>query len=373
MKDLDHLLQPISTENPCGIDIEETLPYSTEFQTLESMSCVENSQDFSESDAAHSDIDWREIERIALSLFGAGKHLRLAVYLSSAWLHMKNFEGFAQGIKLVRQLNEQYWEEAYPKLTFDGDLDADFRINALNNLCDADAIIKPLTRAKLFSVPGLGSFSLRDYKLALGEITHHKNDQAITLQQIEAALKQLSPDIAQEHLKLIQGIREDLEAIEAWTEDKLKGQSYQPLSLTPLNKEMIRIEKFLRSHPGAEKAHTAPSDNKTSTNNPETAMPVTQSLAQPGTINNRDDVTRSLDKICDYYRANEPSSPVPLLLGRAKALVTANFLEIIGDLNPDGLQKIKDLGGKKVEPTDNKVANKEHAVNTNSNSNASDW
>ncbi|MBL4608702.1 MAG: type VI secretion system ImpA family N-terminal domain-containing protein [Pseudomonadales bacterium] len=167
MKDLDDLLQAISIENPCGVDIEETLPYSTQFQTLEALASADSSQDFSESGVDHTEIDWHEVEKTSLSLFESGKHLRLAVYLSSAWLHLQKLEGFAHGIKLVRRLNEQYWEDAYPKLTFDGDFDADFRINTLNNLCDFDAIIKPLAQTSLVSARGLGSFSLRDYKLAL--------------------------------------------------------------------------------------------------------------------------------------------------------------------------------------------------------------
>ncbi|MBL4608701.1 MAG: hypothetical protein JKY01_12850 [Pseudomonadales bacterium] len=71
--------------------------------------------------------------------------------------------------------------------------------------------------------------------------------------------------------------------------------------------------------------------------------------ALAGAINSREDVVRSLNKICDYYQAHEPSSPVPLLINRAKSLVTADFLEIIENLNPDSLQKIKDLGGIKAQ------------------------
>jgi type VI secretion system protein ImpA len=45
---------------------------------------------------------------------------------------------------------------------------------------------------------------------------------------------------------------------------------------------------------------------------------------------------RMLDKICEYYERAEPSSPVPLLLQRAKKLVPMTFMEIVQDLIPDG-------------------------------------
>jgi type VI secretion system protein ImpA len=354
VKDLDDLLQAISPENPCGLDIEESLPHSTEFQTLEALASAESSQDFSGSNADHTEIDWREVERLSLSLFESGKHLRLAVYLCSAWLHTKKLQGFAHGIKLVRQLNEQYWEDAYPKLTFDGDFDADFRINALNNLCDYDAILKPLTQTSLVSAPGLGSFSLRDYKLALGEIPHQATDNTITVQQIEAAFSQQAPDDARQIKQAVDSILEDLDALESWIDEKLKGQHYQPLALTPLRKELDRIAKLIRSYSSAQDEQPlTQSENQASSEQPNdkqgAAMPNNSAAVPSGTINSREDVIRSLDKICNYYQANEPSSPVPLLINRAKALVTADFLEIIENLNPDSLQKIKDLGGIKTE------------------------
>jgi type VI secretion system protein ImpA len=36
------------------------------------------------------------------------------------------------------------------------------------------------------------------------------------------------------------------------------------------------------------------------------------SAALPGTITSREDVVRLLDRMCEYYERNEPSSPVPL-------------------------------------------------------------
>ena len=60
-------------------------------------------------------------------------------------------------------------------------------------------------------------------------------------------------------------------------------------------------------------------------------------------INCRQDVIRLLDQICGYYQRNEPGSPVPMLLKRARQLVEKNFMEIIQDLAPDSAGKIKNL------------------------------
>ncbi|MBE0617668.1 MAG: hypothetical protein IH608_07060 [Proteobacteria bacterium] len=62
-------------------------------------------------------------------------------------------------------------------------------------------------------------------------------------------------------------------------------------------------------------------------------------------MRSREDVVHLLDKVCDYFRRNEPSSPVPLLLERAKRLVSKSFLEIVRDLAPDGVAQVELIRG----------------------------
>jgi type VI secretion system protein ImpA len=64
-----------------------------------------------------------------------------------------------------------------------------------------------------------------------------------------------------------------------------------------------------------------------------------------GDISSREDVIRALDRICDYYKRYEPSSPVPLFLNRAKRLASKSFLEILRDLTPDAVNQALAIGG----------------------------
>ena len=64
-----------------------------------------------------------------------------------------------------------------------------------------------------------------------------------------------------------------------------------------------------------------------------------------GEISSREDVIRVLDKICDYYARHEPSSPLPILLQRAKRLVSKTFVEIIRDLAPGGTSEVETIAG----------------------------
>jgi len=64
-----------------------------------------------------------------------------------------------------------------------------------------------------------------------------------------------------------------------------------------------------------------------------------------GSIKSRDDAIRALDAVSAFFRKNEPSSPVPIFVERAKRLVAKDFLEVLKDVAPDGLDQAKRVGG----------------------------
>jgi type VI secretion system protein ImpA len=76
---------------------------------------------------------------------------------------------------------------------------------------------------------------------------------------------------------------------------------------------------------------------------------VTTSVGAVGRISNRQDVMRTLDTVCDYYARSEPSSPVPLLLQRAKRLVCMDFLAIIADMAPESVERVRSITGSGTE------------------------
>jgi hypothetical protein len=68
--------------------------------------------------------------------------------------------------------------------------------------------------------------------------------------------------------------------------------------------------------------------------------PAAKGVAVMSGIQTRADVIKALELICDYYRGNEPSSPVPLILQRAQRLVDKDFITIMTDLTPDALKQL---------------------------------
>jgi type VI secretion system protein ImpA len=64
-----------------------------------------------------------------------------------------------------------------------------------------------------------------------------------------------------------------------------------------------------------------------------------------GSVGSREEVLVAIDAILDYYRECEPSSPLPLLLMRARRLAGLSFMEILQDICPEGLPRARSLVG----------------------------
>ena len=69
------------------------------------------------------------------------------------------------------------------------------------------------------------------------------------------------------------------------------------------------------------------------------------SAASLGPVTTRAEALRLLDLVLTYYERYEPSSPLPLLIGRARRLADKDFMDILRDLAPDGLNQARLIAG----------------------------
>jgi type VI secretion system protein ImpA len=72
-------------------------------------------------------------------------------------------------------------------------------------------------------------------------------------------------------------------------------------------------------------------------------------IAVRGAIRSRQDVTRALDAICEYYQQVEPCSPVPFLLRRAQLLANMNFVQAVQELNLASVDALRPSMGSVVD------------------------
>jgi type VI secretion system protein ImpA len=346
--DIEQLLEPVSEDAPSG----ESIEYDASYIELETLSKgVEL-----EKDAAgrvvreDEDPDWREVRRVALELASRAKDLKVAIYLLRAELALEGFPGLRDGLALIAGYLSRYWGSVHPQLDPEDDNDPSARVNTVVALCHIETVLRAIRLTPLTQSRQFGRVNYRQFAIAHGLIPmptgKDQEERLPDSSQIEGAFA----DTAQEYLEELQ--RALGEAGEQATAisgafDAALGYGYGP-NLEALTNLLREIKAVIDRQVAVRGGADVPPIETGQAAGPSAATGGGGSVAVgSGVIRGRADVTLLIDKICRYYAENEPSSPVPLILARVKRLVVMDFLEILKDLTPDGVDQFKTISGIK--------------------------
>jgi len=333
---VEALLLEYSGESACGDDLE----YDPDFIELENISKPKEEQQVGDSVLAGEDVDFNKVGNMALGILERSKDLRAAVFLAEACLHTEGFVPFERVLAYISGAVERYWECVHPELDEEDDGDPTMRVNALGGLAGADTVLRAVRRAPLTQSRAMGRFSLRDISIADGEISPSSGQDPIDHASISAAFQDTDDDTMTAIREAVSNAREHVKAITATFDEKVGALGPD---LSELDKALHKAEKAISSVLGGEGDTEEPAAEEESAG--AVSAPRAQSGPVSGAINSRDDVTRMIDKICEYYARSEPSSPVPVLLQRARRLVAADFVTIMKDMASDGMNQVRTIGG----------------------------
>ncbi|MET0044961.1 MAG: type VI secretion system protein TssA [Candidatus Thiodiazotropha sp. 6PLUC3] len=325
--DLEQLLSAVSEEAPAGPDLE----YDPLFGEMERAAEGKEEQQFGDTIIPAEEPDWRELKNKSLQVIGQSKDLRAAIHLTRALIHTDGFEGLSNGLALIKGYLENYWESVHPQLDPDDNNDPTIRINTLINICDPFSYLSAINKIPVVASTVMGKFSYRDIQIASGSLQASESDQQeLSLDQIDAAFRESANEENQNTLNLINAASETVSAIEARL-NELVGIDQSP-DLSALVKLLKQISDEVAQRCGLESI----TDSEAGSDDSSDAGAAQIQKSAPGTISSRDDVIKALERITQYYEKNEPSSPIPLLLDRAKRLVHMDFYEFVQDLAPGG-------------------------------------
>ncbi|MFO0902434.1 MAG: type VI secretion system protein TssA [Pirellulales bacterium] len=381
---VEELLRPFSDEAPCGTDLE----YDPAFVEMGRASQRVPDQQYGSTIIPGKEPEWDVVKEHALDLLGRTKDLRVAVLLAQALLRTDGIAGLADALALIKGLIEQYWEPMFPRLDPDDDNDPTLRVNSIATLADNAALVYPLQILPIVRSAAAGSFSRRDIGVITGEYPRTKAETEEVIKQRSKLLDAAFQDVDLGVLRadaLSASRAADLvrQLDKALTTQVGAGNSR---SLEALAKELLAIHKILaerlvkrggtledpKPEPPAEAAPEATAEvdgaaaelaasgaaggvaaGGVAAVGPAmvaaaSVAPVVQIVKVPdwdAEITSRDNAIKALDRVCQYFEKFEPSSPLPLLLRRAKRLSTKSFLEILKDISPGGLDQAQTLGG----------------------------
>lgn len=299
---LSDWLKEVSSDSPCGEDLVEV---SFEYQALEA-----------KVDVTTESSDWKKHQQEMEAFLTKTKDIRLYSLYTRILIHTekKPLLGLIKGLQLILYAMENHWDCCYPEIDKSDPEEAFFdRNNALADFVSYKDLILQLSKKITILSIGLGNYTLEDLLvLEAGGAVSDKQP-----------LHGLMPDEEAAYDELLDYFALSLDLAEA-----IKTLYHQKSNevFTEFNDHLLPMLKKGVALKGGEVKHSsAASDGKGGTASEGGNAPPVQIQ---GTINNRDDIIKALGLICDYYEKNEPSSPVPMMLGRVTKMVNMNYREI---------------------------------------------
>lgn len=324
--DIEALLAPLEHDGAAGPD----LAYDPQRHAIETAFDVPVSVDASGIIDDVSVADWRSIVAAIEDQGSRTKDVWLAVYLARAGARAGRLDWIQAGADYLAGLVERYWPDVHPQL---GEYGFQGRKGACDTLANFREFIGPLQAVPLFRHVRHGSFSGADLQRF-----HRGGDvedgygafRAALADGGEADLRTMAPRIA-----AIEAAIHRTDAVLVAEAGNESGTNF-----AGVYEVLAAIGSAIRAFAPDLPLAVEDAGNPLGEGGDTLERSGNTALAA---VRNRDDVRRALGLIIDYYRVQEPSSPVPLLLTRAQAWVESSFLDVLGDVAPGALADVRML------------------------------
>ena len=340
------LLDPITADAPCGKSLEytDTLASLDSFEifgqtTLEPAPRRPGDPTPKATRKSDRPPNWPAVRDEAIAALRLSKDLKVLAYLAAATLRIDGISAFAKTLDVASQWLATYPSQVFPVI----DEDALFRQNALNCLGDPIAVVDALRRSPLVNNRQHGRFSLRDVEIAAGDVVIAENEAKPDGAAIKAAFEALATEELAALHEMLAGALASVTGIDGAMREA-HGAQFAP-NFDNLSSQLKSMDAVVRPYLAAR----SPVAGEGAEGVAEQAGGTGVVATPVGAIRSRDDAIRALDAAAEFFRRNEPSSPIPLFLDRAKRLVSKDFLEVLADVAPDALPQAKSAGGIRDE------------------------
>lgn len=334
---IDALLAPISSDKPCGDNLE----YDADYMAMEQACAGKAEQQFGDTIIPAEPADWNKVERLASGLLSRTKDIRVMLALTRAWTQLKGLPGYAAGLELLKQSLLLYWEPIWPVLEEDGERDPFFRVNALAALGDKSALTTAVRQTSLIRSAS-DEISLRD---ACALLDGSKTE----CPEYPGGRARLTDELArsgQPGVEAIVAISERLQTIHDTLVEHL-GETGVP-EMQQLQKTVMTVVQacdvtdLAALIPAMASASEQPHQDVPSARTVRTETD--WRTVQPGS---RSDAQLMLEKVKQYFVQHEPSHPAPLMIERVQRMIELDFMDIIRDLAPDGVHQLENIFGRR--------------------------
>jgi type VI secretion system protein ImpA len=352
-------LADLSDDAPSG----ENLEFDPDFSALERACTGKPEAQYGDTVIPAVPPEWKEALPLAESLLERTRDLRIMVLLAMTRLNLSGVPGFAEVVGQIRQQVEERWDTVHPQLDPEDDNDPTLRANALFRLQDPSWVMRFLRDMPLVTTPQTGPVTWRDISIFEGTIEVEEGVEKMTEAFIRGAFGKAN---AERFAALSGGIGQligDLNGISS-AFDSHAGYGTGP-DLSNQIKLVTDIQRMLRRYEPKADAPEESADAEAGVGGSydsgdgdagdeaeggEIRVRVSRrggvDIRSITAVGKRDDAIYLLELASAYFRNNEPSSPLPMLIDRARRLSAMEFMDILRDLAPDGLMQAQNIAGQ---------------------------
>jgi type VI secretion system protein ImpA len=336
MPDLDRLLAPIRVGAPTGDDLRLSSGDLTFQKIGELRSEIDPQLDPGGTGRA---ADWtamvRECEE---ALRTKSKDLQIAAWLTEGWSRRDGFAGLRDGLTLVRELSYAYWDALHPGCD-EGQIDPGVRARPLSWLGSSRDMLRSLKACPLMKLDAETFLSWEHHELS--RLVDHESlstDHGRYQEMLNAGWiggDEWRRRLRDQPLSALRETHANVESCLVLVEElrKLASERFADAdapNLIPLTNLLNEIREHLASYLAPPALESAPTAEATASGTSPSAQ---GSMAGP--IRSREQALRMLVEVADWYRKNEPHSPIAPLVARAARWGSLPFEQVLREVVQD--------------------------------------
>jgi len=347
--DIEALTNPISEENPSGVELRGSEHANAFFDLREVFNQsnkaereIETAEAFPDEEFPDlKDPEWDEVRDRSIEILTSySKDVSVASWLIEATMRMEGLPGLRDGFKVMLELCRRYWDNIHPEPDEDeGYAETVSQLTGLTSERTYGILDKlPLTNG------GGGSYSYFDFneanridgmdadakqrRITEGAIERHTFDDSF-----RATSREHWDNVVEDLDTLITTIRE----LESYLDERCLRNSYGEETAPSMTSFRQRLES-IRSTVQQLMSELLLDDPEETTDQPETETEVgseVQAKAPTGAIQSRADAIKLIRKAAEYFRKTEPQSFIYFKLEQAARWAEMPFPELLKELLRD--------------------------------------
>ena len=298
--------------------------------------------------------DYKKSLSLSTDLLSRSKHLELLVGLVKGATGVHGFGGLAESLSILELLINDHWTSLHPEEDKDDPDDPWWeRVNPLRELTDSPDTIDLLNRAVLVEVRHIGAFSKRDIDIAHGRVAGTDEEkERCNSNLIRGAFSETD---AEQLVATDGSMTEVVTLIDSLNKSLADLIGPDAPSFDALKSCVVDCQGVFREFAGSKldsvaepvvvngDSQEAASADDGSTQPPVAATVQATVMVTSSVYSDRDKVAEAFDSVMLFYQEFEPSSPVPILLFRARQMVYKNFFDILRELAPQHQDNFRQL------------------------------